>query len=608
MADRERNAKRSRYVSDEDGEEQNAMSVDPQNRRIVRANRKKHITYTQFMTDCEAFRQQLVERENSQWTKLLPSLKSDDEEMTAEKSNVVMQLTADHRRVFHVIDQLYPPRESDLKLVSMGDDSVLCLGIQESIEANSRSNVPPTLVRNAPQSALVSIAAGGTHSVALHEDGSVHTWGNTDDGQLGRYDIQDNISHLAGKVVVSKGNKEGENGEALGRITEVHAGDSHTLMRDLEGFVWMAGMYKDTDSGKWRPVPEGSSLPIKGSHKHAIRIELPKPAKFIATGFNHSAAVLPDGDGIFGADVLYTWGMGHNGANGRSQAMGCPPITGKVLDPDTMKESTFDSYDTGKDFMGWKEIKKLENEDRTPKVDKNGKQETEEFYHYYDDKVKLFLKPGPVQWAGPKLQRQVLSVALGKIHMLVVAREAAGRSSFAYDPRVYSCGNSGHGQLGHGNLFEKHQLTPIEALDGKMISQVAAGEYHSLALDMFGQNVYAWGNAGVAALGLFDKVDTRYVKTPEAVPFPEGLGSSLIVDIDAGDSTSFATTNDGDVYSWGFGEMGANGHSGVLDTYRPKLLNIMRKITKTRNTGTTCKVVRVAGGGQHALMLIKRFA
>lgn len=262
----------------------------------------------------------------------------------------------------------------------------------------------------------------------------------------------------------------------------------------------------------------------------------------------------------------------------------------------------FTAPDTGKTFMGGDVTRMVVKTRKRP--DGTVEQYTEEdtYYEYQLDKVNKFLKPAPVEWSGPKVARQVLSVAIGEVHMLVVARESMN-GEFAFQPRVYSCGHGGKGQLGHPDFIEKHELTPIKALDGKMISKVAAGIGHNLALDMFGQNVYSWGDSKYGTLGLFDVDVLEFANTPRAIAFPEELGDTCIVDIEVGDTVSFAITQDGDVYSWGNGLMGANGQPEDADTRRPKLVNVMRKIEKNAE----CRILRVSGGGQHSLMLIKRY-
>jgi alpha-tubulin suppressor-like RCC1 family protein len=279
--------------------EGNDMRVDRQPR--IRAARRDNIQHTPFMRDITSMRQQLVERQNEQFSHQLTKINGGSTR-DEEKGNLIAQLAAENVRVYRSIDAHYPDRELGADVVGMGNDDTMSLGIRQDEDELVKSEYPPTIARNIPQRVMVDIAAGGTHSATLHTDGTVYTFGSNDDGQLGRYDIQEGLEFKAGKVVKDKSEKP------LERITEIHAGDSHTLMKDDKGNVFFVGMYKDTDSGKWRPMPEGSNESIKGSHKHAYHIELPRPAKYIASGFNFSAAVLPAADDHNGlADELYTW-------------------------------------------------------------------------------------------------------------------------------------------------------------------------------------------------------------------------------------------------------------------------------------------------------------
>lgn len=95
-----------------------------------------------------------------------------------------------------------------------------------------------------------------------------------------------------------------------------------------------------------------------------------------------------------------------------------------------------------------------------------------------------------------------------------------------------------------------------------------------------------------------------------------------------GDTSSFAITDSGAVYSWGYNENASTGHYnapgdlGVKDKHgneptnlisRPRLLDVIAAvndgITRSKQTpiAKNCRVTRVAGGGQHSLMVIKRY-
>lgn len=73
---------------------------------------------------------------------------------------------------------------------------------------------------------------------------------------------------------------------------------------------------------------------------------------------------------------------------------------------------------------------------------------------------KHFLTPKPVIFAGRNLKKTVLYVATGGNHLLVAARNPG--QDFA---QLYTSGLNGNGQLGHGDLVSRHELTQVKALE-----------------------------------------------------------------------------------------------------------------------------------------------
>ena len=185
----------------------------------------------------------------------------------------------------------------------------------------------------------------------------------------------------------------------------------------------------------------------------------------------------------------------------------------------------YKTYEVSRPFMGT----------FTEKFTKKGEPYMD--FKYNTAKVaEKFMIPAPVEWAGgPVAKRQVLNFSCGDIHTLVVACNQYSRQT-----QVFSAGCSSFGQLGHGDSKNKHELTPIEALNDKQISKVAAGNSHSLALSMNGRALFSWGKIDEGALGLYDGAKTTghtpidFVGVPTQVDFPKTLGDSYLVDIDAG--------------------------------------------------------------------------
>ena len=88
--------------------------------------------------------------------------------------------------------------------------------------------------------------------------------------------------------------------------------------------------------------------------------------------------------------------------------------------------------------------------------------------------------------------KKATGIACGYSHTLV--RTECGN--------IYSFGQGKDGQLGHGMMGATKLLTPtlVEALEGKFVKEVACGQNHSMALARDGR-LYTWGNGGHGQLG-----------------------------------------------------------------------------------------------------------
>lgn len=138
---------------------------------------------------------------------------------------------------------------------------------------------------------------------------------------------------------------------------------------------------------------------------------------------------------------------------------------------------------------------------------------------------------------------------------------------------------------------------------------------------MDGRNLFAWGKLDEGATGLYDREKTEsytngdFEGTPQQVAFPNTLGHSCLVDISAGDTTSFAITDNGDVYSWGYNENSQTGHYSVDCSIipQPRQLDVISSVnaaikkSNKKPAANKCHVTRVSSGGQHTLMVINRY-
>jgi RCC1 and BTB domain-containing protein len=201
----------------------------------------------------------------------------------------------------------------------------------------------------------------------------------------------------------------------------------------------------------------------------------------------------------------------------------------------------------------------------------------------------------------------------------------------------YTWGEGKFGRLGHGG--ERNQICPrvVEALQGKKIVQVACGGFHSAAITDEGA-MYSWGGGEHGQLGhgdKFNKTTPTFVALLGGPPHSrargddnEGLnedgnsnesntgnGSSsassassssavasqqqflnkFITQITCGWSHTVALDSDGKVFSWGNGDHGKLGHGSSDKVSTPQC------VSKLKNY----KVVRVASYNEHTAALVE---
>ncbi|KAL2796525.1 regulator of chromosome condensation 1/beta-lactamase-inhibitor protein II [Aspergillus keveii] len=173
---------------------------------------------------------------------------------------------------------------------------------------------------------------------------------------------------------------------------------------------------------------------------------------------------------------------------------------------------------------------------------------------------------------------------------------------------VYVCGEGSSGELGLGTAknaidVKRPRLNPHLSAETVGVVQVAVGGMHCVALTHDNQ-ILTWGVNDQGALGrdtaweggYKDMNDNKgdsdsdsddgpdlnpYEATPTAIPseiFPEG---TVFVEVAAGDSSSFALTDEGQVYGWGTfrsndGILGFDAATRVQNT--PTLLPDLKKI------------------------------
>ena len=129
-------------------------------------------------------------------------------------------------------------------------------------------------------------------------------------------------------------------------------------------------------------------------------------------------------------------------------------------------------------------------------------------------------------------QIPIMSAALGRKHSLFLTEEGM----------ILACGSGQFGQLGLGAI-EDVRLTPVLIQGLHSITQVAAGDFHSMALNDQGL-VYSWGSGSWGKLGL--SYDGN-VSAPRVI---STLTSSSVKFVACGSHHSACISFSGDVWTW----------------------------------------------------------
>ncbi len=129
-------------------------------------------------------------------------------------------------------------------------------------------------------------------------------------------------------------------------------------------------------------------------------------------------------------------------------------------------------------------------------------------------------------------------IATGDWHACALDQNAA----------AFCWGLGTNGQLGNKSETSAH-TAPVAVLmpEGKTFSAIAAGQYHSCALDQDGA-AYCWGYGNKGQIGNNDRSDQD---VPEAATMPNGIAFSRLF---AGNDHSCALDATGDAYCWGNSE------------------------------------------------------
>lgn len=322
---------------------------------------------------------------------------------------------------------------------------------------------------------VASLAAGGTHSVALYANGTLAAWGDNSNGQLGDGTV---VSRMLPVQVL---NLEGP-------VISVAAGAAHTLALLADGTVMAWGGNGSGQLGDG--TTSNRMLPVRVSGLNG-------PAIAIAAGSSHSLALMADGS-------VMAWGYNSFGQ------LGDGTTATRVL---------------------------------------------------------------PVQVID--LGGLALAIAAGGSHSLALLA----------DGTVRAWGYNGQGQLGNGTIISASRpVSPTQLGNG--VVAIAAGNHHSLAL-MFDGTIRTWGDNLRGQLG--NGTNFNNVIPGEVAG---GLGGVSV--IAAGSASSFAITNSGGLYGWGWNASGQVGNNATVDVKTPLAVYGVTEACNVKMGGTCYATVAEA--------------
>ena len=155
-------------------------------------------------------------------------------------------------------------------------------------------------------------------------------------------------------------------------------------------------------------------------------------------------------------------------------------------------------------------------------------------------------------------------------------------------------GQNANGQLGNGTTANSSvpvAVTTTGVLNGKTVTSISAGTYHSLALASDGK-VYTWGRNQFGQLGNNSKTGSS---VPVAVVATGALNGKTVTSISAGTYHSLALASDGKVYAWGQNDKGQLGNGTTTNSSVPVAVTATGVLA-----GKT--VTAIAGTGDHKLV------
>ena len=408
-------------------------------------------------------------------------------------------------------------------------------------------------------SGIVSIAGGGSHTVAVKNDGTVWAWGQGQFGQIGNSLTSGSALPVQVKDVAGTGYING--------ITSVGAGMSYSLAVKNDGTVWAwgdnyFGQFGDNTAYNNRLIPVPAAIGLS----NAISID---------AGYNQTLALKSDG-------TVMAWGANDYGKLGDNNPGGGSFIPVKVKDadvPDISEAITTTSTGTDHSLA-------LKSDGTVWAWGNNN------YGQLGDNSINQSSIPVQVKdTAGTGTLTGITAIAAGQYYSLALKS----------DGTVLAWGRNNSGQLGNNSIDQSN--VPVQVKDAagtgtlSAITAIAIGDAHSIALKSDG-TVWAWGNNINGQIGDNTSGGGTNRLIPVQVKGVGGAGTlTSVIAIVAGSSHSLALKADGTVMAWGANDYGKLGDASTSQRAAPI------QVKDAAGTGTLSAITSISAGGNHSLAL-----
>jgi alpha-tubulin suppressor-like RCC1 family protein len=386
----------------------------------------------------------------------------------------------------------------------------------------------------------MAVAAGEEHTVVVGEDGSAFAFGSNAFGQLG---IGNNTKKLAPTRL-----------PLSGPVRQVAAGYAHT------GIVTDAGDLLMCGGGR------KGNLGLGDTYNRLVPTLVPRAVfdgesvLMVACGNSHTV-VATEGGGV------YTFGRGDCGQLGHGDEE-------DQIAPRRVPEAAFRPNGSA-EGPGERIVMVAVGIVHTVALSEAGHVFTWGHSGYgqlgHGDREK--------QWA----PRQVETRWFGGDRVVFVAADGTHTVSVTAGGRLYTWGDGGHGQLGHGDTYNRLAPTLVGGFggaeggrvggfggpEGGQVVMAACGRIHTLVVTHDGA-LWACGGGRRGRLGLNHQFSRHAFERLWGTTF----GGARVVAAAADDLHSAAVTEDGALWTWGGGGSGRLGHGDENTRFAPTRVDL----------------------------------